>query len=562
MSLLIIAHWIGCVNFMLVRLYDFPEESWVGFADLEDAPISIQYSWCFFKALAQLIGVGFDIPPIVNTSCLERTPWCTVEHWITLTCLYIGSIYVALLISSISYVIVNMDKGSSNLSMQLWTLNEYLGNKKVPYEIRDRVRNFFRLRFAEGKMYNESEVLGLLPPNLKNDILSHNQKLLFEQVPLLRSGLDPKEPQDKSADALRSLLAPMLEKRIMFQYETIFEEGSVGSEIFFIVTGIVQICSDSIAIDDDDNDIDAGGENGGVYKSISDGCYFGDVAVLLNTRRTASTRARTNLVLSVISQADVTKVLEEFPEVNKYMKEIAKKRLARLEFLNSDEIDLTKDQVEDLEDSQTKYFVKLMEHGKKQEKIFRHRTISRATSRASHRNASEEEDFLSELENGLESVVNSFDTGGHSFDTGGHSFDTGDNGGGPPLLETIHSSDDLEDRYQSPKNASSSNNPLMRPTTKSPPLIPGKRPKKATKGIQFRKNDSYIPKKIESSSLPNGAMLPQIVEGPSSAPPDMYYSSPNRSKTGDVKSSQMINLLPRENNDDEVKSSSLDRAPT
>jgi hyperpolarization activated cyclic nucleotide-gated potassium channel 2 len=294
LSLLVLAHWVGCINFMVARQYGFPEESWVVFADLQNAPINVQYSWCFFKALAQLIGVGFDIPPIVNTSCLERTEWCTAEHWITLTCLYVGSVYVALLISSISYVIVNMNKGSSNLSMQLWTLNEYLASKKVPYSIRDRVRNFYRIRFAEGKMYEEEEILRVLPPNLRDDILSHNQKHVYEQVPLLAS---PNTPQ-----ALRSRLAPMLEKRIMFQHEVIFDEGAIGSEMFFIVSGIVEIVSQ---------------HRSNIIKAISDGCYFGDVAVLLGGRRTASCRARTNLVLSAISRSEMLEIVSEFPMIKK-----------------------------------------------------------------------------------------------------------------------------------------------------------------------------------------------------------------------------------------------------
>ena len=33
---LILGHWIGCLSFMLVRLHDYPEDSWVVYAGLED----------------------------------------------------------------------------------------------------------------------------------------------------------------------------------------------------------------------------------------------------------------------------------------------------------------------------------------------------------------------------------------------------------------------------------------------------------------------------------------------------------------------------------------------
>jgi len=60
---LILAHWIGCFNFLLVRLHDFPSDSWVVYAGLVDKSPYVQWSWSFFKALAQMIMIGFETPP-------------------------------------------------------------------------------------------------------------------------------------------------------------------------------------------------------------------------------------------------------------------------------------------------------------------------------------------------------------------------------------------------------------------------------------------------------------------------------------------------------------------
>jgi len=48
------------------------------------------------------------------------------------------------------------------------------------------------------------------------------------------------------------------------------------------------------------------------------GCYFGDVACLLNTRRTALTQARTNVHLSVIGKLDLLQILSDFPETKRF----------------------------------------------------------------------------------------------------------------------------------------------------------------------------------------------------------------------------------------------------
>ena len=60
---MILAHWIGCFNFMLVRLHDFPPDSWIVYAGLEKKSSSVQWSWSFYKALAQMVMIGFETPP-------------------------------------------------------------------------------------------------------------------------------------------------------------------------------------------------------------------------------------------------------------------------------------------------------------------------------------------------------------------------------------------------------------------------------------------------------------------------------------------------------------------
>jgi hyperpolarization activated cyclic nucleotide-gated potassium channel 2 len=49
MLVMITAHWMGCLNFMLARMWHFPEDSWVVAADLVGASLGAQYAWSLFK---------------------------------------------------------------------------------------------------------------------------------------------------------------------------------------------------------------------------------------------------------------------------------------------------------------------------------------------------------------------------------------------------------------------------------------------------------------------------------------------------------------------------------
>mmetsp|Transcript_67192 Transcript_67192/g.135402 ORF Transcript_67192/g.135402 Transcript_67192/m.135402 type:complete len:894 (+) Transcript_67192:59-2740(+) len=349
LSLLVLAHWIGCINFMICREYGFPEDSWVTHADLVNATTATQYYWCFFKALIAMIGLGFESPPLVNTVCTERTPWCTVEHGVTLVCLYIGSIFYALLISSVSFVMANLDKGGSNLAEKLWGLSEYLQNKKVPVSLKDQVRSFFRLQYSEGKMY-EHDILAVLPRNLQREIFFFNERKLFDQVPLFRDKSTPR--------SLLTRLAPVLSSQLIFSSEVIFEEDTTGSEMYFIASGIVQIISKFYEP---------------VVKAIADGCYFGDVACLLGCKRTATTKARTNVTLNVLRKQDLLDIVSDYQPIFKRMVQIAEKRRLRVSSLNHAKVslDIAEDDLVDDEDAGTKYFMKVKGLLTEQDTVFK-----------------------------------------------------------------------------------------------------------------------------------------------------------------------------------------------
>jgi len=182
LGLLVAAHWVGCLSYMLASEFGFPEDSWVVNADLVDQPLMTKYSWSMFKALMTMIGAGFEDPPIVNTVCTERTMWCTIEHWNTLIALYVGSVFYALLIAAVADIMARLNKGAQALSDQMWGLNEYLAYRKVPVAVKNRVRSFYRIQYADGKVYDEAALLSTLSPKLKGEISTFIQRELFEKV--------------------------------------------------------------------------------------------------------------------------------------------------------------------------------------------------------------------------------------------------------------------------------------------------------------------------------------------------------------------------------------------
>eukprot|EP00755_Sulcionema_specki_P030500 Sspe_Gene.94510::Locus_66883_Transcript_1_1_Confidence_1.000_Length_2498::g.94510::m.94510/K04950/CNGA3; cyclic nucleotide gated channel alpha 3 len=90
---------------------------------------------------------------------------------------------------------------------------------------------------------------------------------------------------------------------------TVVRKGEVGTEMFFIAHGELNVMLDSR-----------------VVHTLRDGAFFGEVGLLYDTRRTATIVAKTYCDLFTLKQADFRKVMAKFPEQSKGIEEIARER--------------------------------------------------------------------------------------------------------------------------------------------------------------------------------------------------------------------------------------------
>ena len=246
---LVLGHWIGCFNFMLVRLHNFPEDSWVVYAGLDDKDAYTQWSWSFFKALAQMIMIGFETPPFTNASCDTASHWCGIEHWITLMCLYLGAVFYSLLISSISAVLQTASLASRQFEEKLTVIDDYMRSKKLPAAMREKVKDYFHLQHANGKLYDETEILNMVTPILRREIKQFNGRDVTNKVPIFKSVAN-KDFAEEMTNAI--------EPTIAFNNEVIMRENTTGDEMFFINSGVVEIF--------------VAGSKSSAYVAIGDGC--------------------------------------------------------------------------------------------------------------------------------------------------------------------------------------------------------------------------------------------------------------------------------------------------
>ncbi|KAH8048997.1 voltage-gated potassium channel [Aureococcus anophagefferens] len=295
-TLLTLAHWLGCLLYFAVRLWSFPRTSWVVLAGLvthEGTPLMnvlSRYLWCLHKILLVFVSVAYEYPA-TSQICMETTGWCRVESWITLLCLYIGTLFYALLISNLSAIVVNQNMSHRRFEEQLSTTLEFLRSKKIPKSVCRKVKEYYYLRYNDGRLYDEAMILDNLSPELRKEVWRCSSRELIPKVPLFR------EHTTAFFDALAVNLTPTM----WFPGDVIVQEGSVGKHVFFIHTGLCSLHLRSVEDDD--------------VRILADGCFFGEAAILLKTKRSCT-------------------VCDEFPEIADYLHKLARQRQTWLKHLD------------------------------------------------------------------------------------------------------------------------------------------------------------------------------------------------------------------------------------
>ena len=92
--------------------------------------------------------------------------------------------------------------------------------------------------------------------------------------------------------------------------EYIVFKGDTGSEMYFINRGEAE------TLDHIDHAI----------RTLIEGDFFGEIALLLSQPRTASVRAKTECDLFVLEQSDFKQVLKDFPELARSVMKAARER--------------------------------------------------------------------------------------------------------------------------------------------------------------------------------------------------------------------------------------------
>lgn len=291
--MLLIGHWSGCLQFLVPMLQGFPNNSWVAINELQEAHWVEQYSWALFKAMSHMLCIGYGRFP----------PQSLTDMWLTMLSMISGATCYAMFLAHATNLIQSLDSSRRQYREKVKQVEEYMAYRKLPREMRSRITEYFEHRF-QGKFFDEDQILGELSEKLKEDVINYNCRSLVAAVPFFTNA----EPEFVSS------VVTKLNYEVFQPGDIIIKEGTIGTKMYFIQEGIVDIVMSS----------------GEVATSLSDGSYFGEICLLTNARRVASVRAETYCNLFSLSVNEFNAVLDMYPLMRRTMESVAAERLNKI----------------------------------------------------------------------------------------------------------------------------------------------------------------------------------------------------------------------------------------
>lgn len=255
-----------------------------------DLPIQTQYIEMWFFTSSILSSNTYNIVVPISPS----------EKLFGIVLLILSRTYIAFLLAKSASLTGFDDALYIEEKAKLSIFKEWITQHQLPLPLKNRIINHNKLIWYKLRGYEDSQIIKDLPESLQVDI----NCFLFKS--LIQSGLFPSEEEGSIREIIKKC-------KICIQCsgEIILNEGELGSEMFFILDGEVEVKNSS-----------------SLFTIIGKGNVFGEMALLSSnpTLRNATVVAATDVTLAVLSVDDFQEVSMIYPEFSKALRVKAAKR--------------------------------------------------------------------------------------------------------------------------------------------------------------------------------------------------------------------------------------------
>ena len=275
------AHWITC-GWVALRGPDAAPDAWTRYLDA--------LYWC----VTTLTTVGYG----------DVTPANDAQTLYVIGVMLVGVGVYAYIIGNIASILTNIDPARARYVEQRERLSGFMRYRKLPRALQQRIRDYYDYLWEQRRVFDESKILKQLPPSLRLEVSLVLKRDLIENVPLFQG----------ASDAFIREVALELEAVVFTPGDYIIRAGEPGRDMFFISQGTVEILAPDGAT---------------VYRTLTDGDCFGEIALFHDQPRSASVRAVTYCDLYKLDKEMFERTLSHYPDIAAQIEALAKERFRK-----------------------------------------------------------------------------------------------------------------------------------------------------------------------------------------------------------------------------------------
>jgi len=227
----------------------------------------------------------------------------TIQHKIyAMMVMLFGVGVYGFVIGNVANILLKRDPARTQFLNNLERLRSFVNFREIPPELQKRIRSYYEYIWKQKIGANESEFISGLPDGLKTEVELFLKRDILERIPLFKG----------ISDSFLREVSLHLRPVVYTPGDYIFKQGDRGNEMYFLIKGKLKVLT---------------GDESKVLNTLSDGDFFGELALFRNEIRMATIQAVTYCDVYTLNKKVFEHVLNNYPEISSHIRKIAEERL-------------------------------------------------------------------------------------------------------------------------------------------------------------------------------------------------------------------------------------------
>jgi CRP-like cAMP-binding protein len=305
--LVMLMNWCSCLWYYLVSL-ETAEYTWMDLVDIRNSQyVSIKLVASIYYVMNFATGTGYS----------DSYPCTLIEIFLTLLFILFGNIIFAVAFGLIASLVLCINSHIRLLLENLKKVLEVLKKSEVPNNIISRLEAYYIFNDSIKSSFGHLDCKVLynhLPKNIVNKITYECNRHILKKMPFFG--------ENDFVEMIEKISLHMVPK-IYLPNDYIIYKNDVGEEMYFIIIGSVDILSS-------DN-------NNKVIKTLCKGDYFGEVALIHDSKRMCSVVANSLSLLYLLMKQDFQDIIKDYPKAIEILTKESNKRQAETNLIKENE---------------------------------------------------------------------------------------------------------------------------------------------------------------------------------------------------------------------------------